>query len=386
MSFQEVLSEYQDFDFASFFAGVTDADVQRSLDRASPNAIDFLTLLSPRAADHLEALARRAQQLTVQYFGRTIQMFIPLYLSNHCNNRCTYCGFNVRNAIARRALSFAEIEREAAAIARTGMQHVLILTGEDRRITPPDYLADAAAVLRRHFASVSIEVYPLHTEEYAQLKVAGVDGMTVFQETYDPVLYKTVHLGGNKRDFGWRLDAPERAAQAGLRTVNIGALLGLAEPRSEMFRTGLHARYLEDRYLQSEVAVSFPRINAAEGDFTAVHAVDDRLFVQMITALRIFLPRAGITLSTRERAALRDRLLPLGVTRLSAGVSTRVGGYASLEVPSGASVSASVIAPSSTAQNTPQFEITDTRSVAEVTAAIVAQRYQPVFKDWEATL
>ena len=173
-----------------------------------------------------------------------------------------------------------------------------------------------------------------------------------------------VHLGGKKRDFAWRLDAPERAAQAGLRTVNIGALLGLGEPRSEMFRTGLHARYLEDRYLQSEVAVSFPRINAAEGDFTAVHAVDDRLFVQMITALRIFLPRAGITLSTRERAVLRDRLLPLGVTRLSAGVSTRVGGYAS---PKSESDGATVIVKRAT-QDTPQFEITDTRSVAEVTA------------------
>ena len=210
-------------------ASVTDADVTRSLSKDSLGATDFLTLLSPRAGDYLEAIAQGAQQLTVQHFGRTIQMFIPLYLSNHCKNRCTYCGFNVTNEIPRRVLSLAEIEREAEAIARTGMQHVLILTGEDRRATPLEYLCDAVAVLKRYFASVSIEIYPLHTEEYAQLKAAGVDGMTVFQETYDPAVYKSVHLGGKKRDFAWRLDAPARAAEAGLRTVNIGPLLGLAD-------------------------------------------------------------------------------------------------------------------------------------------------------------
>ncbi|MFT3847124.1 MAG: radical SAM protein [Propionivibrio sp.] len=174
MSFQEWLSDYRDFDFDGFFAGVSDDDVARSLGRESPGATDFLTLLSPRAGDHLEAIAQRAQQLTVQHFGRTIQMFIPLYLSNHCNNRCVYCGFNVANEIPRRVLSLAEIEREAEAIARTGMQHVLILTGEDRRATPPAYLREAVALLRKHFASVSIEIYPLHADEYRQLRAAGV--------------------------------------------------------------------------------------------------------------------------------------------------------------------------------------------------------------------
>ena len=372
MSFQETLLRYRDFDVDGFFGAVSDADVRRSLAREAPDAMDFLTLLSPCAGNHLEALARRAQQLTVQFFGRTVQMFIPLYLSNHCTNRCAYCGFNVGNAVARRALSPTEIEREAEAIARTGMQHVLILTGEDRRVTPPDYLGDAVRRLKRFFASVSIEVYPLHVEEYRQLKAAGVDGMTVFQETYDPVVYKAVHLGGKKRDYAWRLDAPERAAQSGLRSVNIGALLGLAEPRREIFRTGLHARYLEDHYLQTEVAVSLPRLNAAEGGFLPVYRVDDRLFVQMMTALRIFLPRAGLTLSTRERAAFRDKLLGLGATRFSAGSITGVGGYAVPARPMD--------------EPTPQFEITDARSVAEVAAAIVAQNYQPVFKDWEACL
>ncbi|SDH97043.1 2-iminoacetate synthase ThiH [Propionivibrio dicarboxylicus] len=369
MSFRDSIDRYADFDFPGFFERVTDADVERALAAEKLSVTDFLTLLAPPAARRIEAMAQRASQLTVQHFGRTIQMFIPLYLSNHCNNRCAYCGFNVGNDMPRRVLDLDAIEAEAEAIARTGMQHVLILTGEDRRITPPEYIAAAARCLKRHFASVSIEVYPLHEEEYRALRAAGVDGMTVFQETYDPVTYRRVHLGGKKRDYGWRLDAPERAARAGLRLVNIGPLLGLAEPRREIFFTGLHARYLEDHYLQTEVAISLPRINPAEGSFDADHRIGDKSFVQFMTALRMFLPRAGITVSTRERAEFRDAILPLGVTRFSAGSSTGVGGY--VDPPDADAL---------------QFEITDQRSVAEVAAALVARRFQPVFKDWDGSL
>jgi len=369
MSFRDCIDRYADFDFSGFFARVSDADVERALAEEKPGVTDFLTLLAPQAAGRLEAMAQRASQLTVQHFGRTIQMFIPLYLSNHCTNRCAYCGFNVGNDMPRRVLDLDAIEAEAEAIARTGMQHVLILTGEDRRITPPEYIAAAARCLKRHFASVSIEVYPLHEAEYRDLRAAGVDGMTVFQETYDLVIYRRVHLGGKKRDYGWRLDAPERAARAGLRLVNIGPLLGLAEPRREIFFTGLHARYLEDHYLQTEVAISLPRINPAEGCFDADYRIGDKQFVQFMTALRIFLPRAGITVSTRERAEFRDAILPLGVTRFSAGSSTGVGGY--VDPPDADAL---------------QFEITDQRSVADVAAALVARRYQPVFKDWDGSL
>lgn len=208
MSFRDCIDRYADFDFPGFFARVSDADVERALAAEKPGVTDFLTLLAPAAANSIEAMAQRASQLTVQHFGRTIQMFIPLYLSNHCTNRCAYCGFNVGNDMPRRVLDLDAIEAEAEAIARTGMQHVLILTGEDRRITPPDYIAAAARCLKRHFASISIEVYPLHEAEYRDLRAAGVNGMTVFQETYDPVTYRRVHLGGKKRDYGWRLDAP----------------------------------------------------------------------------------------------------------------------------------------------------------------------------------
>jgi len=345
---------------------VTGAAIERSLAKDKLGALDFLTLLSPRAAGYLEPMAQKAHQLTVQHFGRTIQMFIPLYISNHCTNHCAYCGFNHNNPILRRKLTIEQIEEEAQAIARTGMQHVLLLTGEAPHLTPMSYLVEAARCLKRYFASVAIEVYPLAVEEYRQLQEAGVDGMTLFQETYNQEVYRRVHPAGKKRDYHWRLNAPERAAQGGMRVVNIGPLLGLAEPRSEIFFTALHARYLEGNYLDTEVAVSLPRFNEAEGDFQPDYLVNDKTFVQFMTALRLFLPRAGLTISTRESAAFRDRILPLGATRYSAGSSTGVGGYTEIRV-----------------EQTPQFEITDDRSVEEVATAIAALGYQPVYKDWD---
>ncbi len=367
MSFFTTVEQYQDFSFTDFFAQVTDVQIEQVLHKEVLSPADFLILLSPRAANHLEAMAQRAHQLTVQYFGRTIQLFIPLYISNFCANQCAYCGFNRKNKIVRRKLSLPEIEREAQAIAQSGMQHILFLTGEAQQLTPMDYMLDAARCLKRYFASVAIEVYPLEIEEYHQLMAAGVDSMTLFQECYDQEVYRRVHQAGKKMDYHFRLNAPERAARAGFRAVNIGALLGLAEPRSEFFLTGMHARYLENTFLDTEVAVSLPRFNECESDFQPDYLVDDPTFVQFMTALRIFLPRVGITVSTRENAAFRDRLLPLGVTRYSAGSRTGVGGYAAAEE-----------------ESTPQFEITDSRGVEEVAAAIYEHGYQPVYKDWDA--
>ena len=368
MSFFSIVEQYRDFDFTGFFERVTAADVERSLSREKLSAMDFLTLLSPRAAGHLEQMAQRAHRLTLQYFGRTVQMFMPLYISNYCTNGCAYCGFNHKNPILRRTLTLAEIEAEARAMASTGMRHVLFLTGEAPQVTPMTYLVEAARCLKRHFASVAIELYPLEVDEYRQLAEAGVDSMTLFQETYDQEVYRRVHLAGRKRDYLWRLDAPERAARAGLRGVNLGALLGLAEPRRDLFHTGLHGRYLEHTFLDTEVAISLPRFNEAEcGEFRPDYTVDDKTFVQFMTALRLFLPRAGMTVSTRESAEFRDRILPLGATRYSAASSTGVGGYTATP-----------------AEQTPQFEITDTRSVEEVAAAITAHGYQPVYKDWDA--
>jgi 2-iminoacetate synthase len=365
-SFHEVVVQFEAFDFQGYLRGVTGAQVEASLARKRPGGRDFLNLLSPAAAAFLEPMAQRARQLTIQYFGRTMQLYIPLYISNHCSNECVYCGFNRSHRIPRKKLTLDEIEAEAAVISRTGMRHILVLTGENRAITPLDYIEAAVRTIRPRFSSVAIEMFPMETEEYARLMEAGVDGLTLYQETYDRNVYHRVHLAGKKTDYRYRLDAPARGAAAGFRAVNLGALLGLSEARREAFMTGMHARYLEDIYPDTEISLSLPRLNAAEGGYAAACPVDDRTFVQIILAYRLFLPRLGITLSTREPAALRDHLMLLGVTRMSAGSRTGVGGYA--DPGEG---------------RAKQFEISDNRPVPEIIQAIRDRGLQPVFKDWD---
>jgi len=366
MSVYSEIERYHDFDFRSFFAGVSKARVEAVLAKEKLSEHDFLVLLSPAASGCLEQMAHRAHRLTGQYFGHTIQLFIPLYISNFCSNECVYCGFHRGNTISRKKLSLAEIEEEARAIAATGMRHILLLTGEAPGVTPIAYLEEVIRLLKRYFSSVSIEIFPLDVEEYKRLRLAGADGLTLYQEVYDEDRYRLVHKAGRKTDYRYRLDAPERGARAGLRMVNVGPLLGLGEIRSEVFFCGLHAKYLENTFLQTEIGLSLPRMNPAEGNYQPEFEADDRSFVQFITALRCFLPRAGITVSTREKASFRDKLIRLGATRFSAGSCTGVGGYGEGQ-PEG----------------TPQFEITDERSVDEVVQAIRNAGYQPVYKDWD---
>jgi 2-iminoacetate synthase len=366
MSFYNELTRYKGFDFTSFFERVTPEQVEAALAREKLSEKDFLALLSPAASVYLEAMARKAHILTEQYFGRTIQLFIPLYISNFCANECIYCGFHRGNKISRKKLSLAEIEVEAKAIAATGMRHLLLLTGEAPGVTPIDYLEDAVRLLKKYFASVAIEIFPMDVNDYSRLQKAGVDGLTLYQEVYDEDRYALVHKAGRKTDFRYRLDAPERGARAGFRMVNVGPLLGLGEVRSEVFFCGLHAKYLDDTFLQTEIGLSLPRMNPAEGNYQPEFEADDRTFVQFMTALRCFLPRAGITVSTRESAAFRDNLIRLGVTRFSAGSCTGVGGYSERQDT-----------------GTPQFEITDERGVEEVVQAIRNAGYQPVYKDWD---
>lgn len=370
MSFNDVLEPWRNFSFQDFFSSVTDRDIKKVLEKESLRPLDFMTLLSPKASEHLEAIAQKAHRLTVQYFGRTVQLFIPLYVSNFCTNECIYCGFKHANEIGRKKLSIDEVDREASAIAATGMQHILMLTGESKKATPMSYLLDVVSCLKHHFASVSIEILPMETNEYQQMHQAGVDGLTVFQETYNQQLYKQVHLKGKKREYRYRLDTPERGAMAGFRSVNIGALLGLGEKRSEFFFTGLHAAYLDEKYMDTEISVSLPRFNPAETSFMPDYPVDDKTFTQFLMAFRLFMPRSGITISTRESAFIRDHLVRVGATKFSAGVCTTVGGYCTEENP----------------EETPQFEITDHRSVNEVAQAITGLGYQPVYKDWDCSL
>ena len=345
---------------------VTGADVQRALNRSMPTADDFLCLLAPAAEAHLEQMAQLAHSLTVAQFGRTMVLYTPLYLSNHCTNRCVYCGFNRDNRIPRRQLTLAEVDAEARAIAATGLKHILILTGDAPAKASVDYIQACCEVLQGYFPAIGMEVYAMSQADYARLIDAGVDSLTIYQETYNEALYRTLHPQGPKRDYRFRLDAPERACLAGMRAVNVGALLGLDDWRRDAFFTGLHAFYLQRRFPEAEVSVSLPRMRPHVGGFQPECIVEDRHIVQIMTALRLFMPRVGITISTRESARFRDRILPLGVTRMSAGSCTAVGGRTA-EKPS-----------------TGQFDISDERSVAEMAAMLRQAGWQPVYKDWQS--
>ncbi|MCK5451440.1 MAG: 2-iminoacetate synthase ThiH, partial [Candidatus Omnitrophica bacterium] len=327
MSFKKIYNEYAGFDVKGFFEKITTDDVLRVLVKDQPDVWDFLTLLSPQATEHLEIMARKANRITLQYFGRTIQLYTPLYLSNYCVNSCSYCGFNVENSVSRKKLTLDEVKKEAEFISSTGLKHVLILTGESQKKSPVSYIKDCVGVLKNYFSSISIETYALTECEYKELIDFGVDGITIYQEVYDRGIYDKVHLAGPKKDYEFRLGAPERALKEGIRTANIGTLLGLNAWPKEVFFAGLHARYLQDKFADAEIGVSVPRMRPHMGKFKDVWEVKDKELVQIVMALRIFLPRIGIALSTREDAKFRDNLLPLGITRISAGSTTAVGGH-----------------------------------------------------------
>ena len=333
--------------------------------KLDPDTEKFSYLLSPDAESNLENMAQKAHELTLQNFGKTIQLYTPMYLSNYCDNQCVYCGFNIKNKVERRKMNLDEVEREAQFISATGLKHILILSGESRKVTPVSYLKECVGVLKRYFSSISIEVYPLTEQEYAELISQGVDGLTIYQETYDENVYGKMHLSGPKKDYRFRLDAPERGCKAGMRSVNIGVLLGLNDWRKEIFLLGVHAKYLQDNFTDVEIGVSIPRLRPQTGDFKAPYEVNEKNIVQMILALRIFLPRLGISISTRENAAFRENLLPLGITRMSAGSTTKVGGHTI-----------------GTEEGLAQFEICDSRSVDEIKEMLNKKGYQPVLKDW----
>lgn len=367
MSFYDVYSKFKDLDLKRAFSTVSPSHIQESLEKNNLDVKQFLGLLSWQAEDNLESMAQLAHALTRNYFGDTIQLYAPMYLSNYCENSCLYCGFNLNNNIQRRKLTLDEVEKEGQFIASSGLKHILILTGESRLQSPVSYIQDCVKVLKKYFSSISIEVYPLSESEYAQLAGQGVDGLTIYQEVYDEQLYAKMHVCGPKSDYKFRLDAPERGARAKMRSVSIGALLGLGDWRREAFFLGLHAKYLRDNFPDVEIGVSVPRIQPQVSDFKPVSRVTDKNIVQIILALRIFLPRLGITVSTRESPAFRENILPLGITRMSAGSSTSVGGH-TLYRKEGSQSN--------------QFEIQDQRSVDKIKDMLENKGYQPVFKDW----
>jgi 2-iminoacetate synthase len=340
------------------------ADVERILRARRRTLADFAMLLSPAAADRLEDMAAAAQSTTVRRFGRTVRLFAPLYLSNECVSTCTYCGFSAGNDIARRTLSPEELLAEARVLQARGFRHLLLVSGEHARLVSKDYLVECVRLLAPEIPSLSVEVQVWDTETYRRLVEAGCEGLVVYQETYSRDTYAGVHLKGKKRNYDWRLAALDRGAEAGMRRLGLGALLGLhAEWQLDALAVAAHARALMRRWWRCEVSVSLPRLRPAAGGFEPAVPVGDRELVQLLCALRLFLPDLGLSLSTREAPELRDAMLRLGVTQMSAGSHTEPGGYAE----------------ASDAE--PQFEVSDTRSPGEVAATLRAAGYDPVWMD-----
>ena len=344
-------------------------EVERALARPPGSyTLERLTALaSPAAEDYLEEMAQLAHQLTVQRFGRTIRLYAPLYLSNFCVNSCLYCGFNKDSESHRRRLTVEEAAAEAEIVASEGFRDILLVSSEDREFITVDYLTRLAAKLRDWFSSISVEIYQMSATEYAELFAAGTDGVTLYQETYDRRAYRYYHPAGPKADYDNRLLTVDNIASAGMREIGLGVLLGLTDWRLETLALAEHAHYLIKHYWQSHVSFSFPRLRPAHKVNTLQfeHLLTDTNLVQMITALRLCFADAGLVLSTRESARLRDHLVGLGITKVSAGSRTSPGGY------------------SAPCDATGQFEIDDSRSPAEVAAMIRAHGAEPVWKDWE---
>ena len=370
-SFAEELSATPVADVAAFALDASDTDVGRALSRAAGerDLWDLAALLSPAASERLEEVARASRRLTERRFGNTVHMYAPIYLSNECLTTCTYCGFAKDLDIVRRTLTVAEAVREAKALTARGFRHLLLLTGEHQKITGVDYLEQALRALANVVPQLSIEVQVWSEDEYRRLAAAGCDGVVIYQETYDRGAYADYHVGGKKRDYDWRLAGPERAGRAGIRRLGVGALLGLHDPwREEVIATAMHARFLMRRFWRSEISVSVPRIRPSASGYVPRANVGDRELAQVVCALRLFLPDAGIVMSSREAAGFRDALVPLGVTHTSAGSHTEPGGYTEPGEAEG------------------QFEVNDTRSPEEVARALVERGFDVVWKDWDPAM
>ena len=357
----KVLAEMKAYDYDKY----TSTDVEKALASDNITTEDFKALLSPAALPYLEQMAQKAQHETRKHFGSSVSMFTPLYIANYCENYCVYCGFNCANKINRAKLTYEEIEEELKTISATGLQDILILTGEEKRMSSVEYIGEAVKLAAKYFNLVGIEIYPLNTDEYEYLHKCGADYVCVYQETYNTDKYEEMHLRGSKRIYPYRFNAQERALKGGMRGVAFGALLGLDDFRKDAFATGLHAKLVQQKYPQAEISFSPPRLRPfINNDKNNPKDVHERQLLQVMTAYRLFMPFAGITISTRERAGFRDNVIGICATKISAGVSVGVGGHAHEE------------------KGDEQFDISDPRSVDEVRAAIVKHGLQPVFTDY----
>ena len=352
---------------------------------------DFERRIAPVSAAQLEAMANQSRELTLQNFGRTMRLFAPLYLSNECINNCRYCGFSRDNPILRVTLDLEQVVAEARHLSAEGFRQVLLVAGEHPKFVSGNYLSDCVRALAPEFASIAIEVGPMETNEYEPVVAAGAEALVVYQETYDRQTYAEMHTSGPKRDFDWRLDCPVRGYEAGFRRIGIGALFGLARWQDDAVALAAHVDYLLKRCWQAQISVSLPRLRPAAGGFKPAFTMSDRELAQLICALRITFPQLGIVLSTRERASLRDALVPLGVTMMSAGSHTEPGGYTRQGTENlHRTVRGRIVAPEFDGGEdrlaTGQFEISDDRPPAEIARLLRKRGLEPVWKDWDQAL
>ena len=360
---QKVLEETRNYNYNEYKT----EDIKRALSSDVCSVDDFKALLSQAASDLIEEMALKAKEEREKHFGNSVYLFTPLYISNYCENYCIYCGFNSHNKIKRAKLNIDEIEREMQAIQATGLEEILILTGESRKMSDVKYIGEAYKLARKYFKMTGLEVYPMNTEEYRYLQKCGADYITVFQETYNPDKYKELHLQGHKRIFPYRFNAQERALKGGMRGTAFAALLGLDDFRKDAFATGLHAYLLQRKYPYAEISFSCPRLRPIiNNNKINPKDVHEKQLLQVILACRIFMPYAGITISTRERADFRDNILSLAATKISAGVSTGIGSHNNDVKDKGDN----------------QFIIADDRNVNEVYNAVKAKGLQPVMNDY----
>lgn len=351
----------------------------------------FERLLAPASREALESTAREAAALTRQHFGKTMRLFAPLYLSNECINNCAYCGFSRDNPIFRVTLSVAQVVREARHLVEEGFRNILLVAGEHPKFVSNGYLEECLGALRPFVPTLGVEVGPMEADEYARMVAAGAEGLVVYQETYDRTAYEAYHTAGPKKDFDWRLACPERGYAGGFRRIGIGALFGLSDWRVEALRLAAHLEFLQNRCWKAHYTVSFPRLRPAAGGFAPTHPLGDREFVQLLCAFRVCFPHVGIVLSTREPARLRDAVLPLGVTTMSAGSHTEPGGYTGegredlhvtvrgrrVELDSEKRTCATA---------TGQFDIADERSAADISQLLRDRGFDPVWKDWDEAI
>lgn len=365
MTFLEIFEQHDWETVKASIYAKTRSDVEQALGKETRDLEDFKALISPAAAEYLEEMALLSHRLTQKRFGKTIQMYAPMYLSNECKNICTYCGFSLDNKIPRRTLQASEILTELEAIKAMGYEHLLIVTGEDNHNVGMEYFRKMIPVIRPHFAHISMEVQPLEQEEYAELSEMGVNTILVYQETYHRANYKLHHPKGKKSNFNYRLNTPDRIGEAGMYKIGLGALIGLEDWRTDSFFTALHLRYLENKYWQTKYSISFPRLRPFSGGLEPKVVMNDKELVQLICAYRILDEELELSLSTREEEKFRNNVIKLGITSISAGSKTNPGGYK--------------IDP----QTLEQFETSDERSPAEITEMIRKQGYEPVWKDWD---